>query len=456
MTRTLKDYARHYEDCKVLRCVATVFSPRVLPCGGDADYYLHDDRDHRHFHDFAPGACSCDLDALLAECVPSEQKITRIEIIDESGRLFVEYADHIELSHQDEGRTLKAFIHGPRVAPPETTEPRKYSACRICGRGPTTLAQHIAIATYGVHTDANGKPNQPNNGTAYCDQCEDETLVAQPLPAPETETPQGCEVCGKELFQSAQKRCSTHWNWPAARSAPPPGIKQHPEDLIDDIGTSAPSPSDVEQAHRAFSEGLARVVLNLSDTTKMEAALKELIPQRDAAFAAVRQESAAEIDRLRAELTIASDIKALADSEDAILRNFDAAIQPLISRAEQAEAALSKMKSLCGAVYQMAGAAGAPVRFLDALSEAANGGAFESDGLLPVLESEFALSRPHPLDVLARPEINGKRLTPVAWSKERGFYWSPDGVYYRREDVDTLLTLTVTLAQEKGKSETTD
>ena len=72
--------------------------------------------------------------------------------------------------------------HQP-LAPPQTPEPskaRKYSACRICGRGPQTMAQHIAIATFGVHTDAVHQPNQPNNGTAYCDQCEDETLVIQP------------------------------------------------------------------------------------------------------------------------------------------------------------------------------------------------------------------------------------------------------------------------------------
>lgn len=29
-------------------------------------------------------------------------------------------------------------------------------------------------------------------------------------------------------------------------------------------------------------------------------------------------------------------------------------------------------------------------------------------------------------------------LTPVAWSKERGFYWSPDGAYYRRADVNAM------------------
>lgn len=72
-----------------------------------------------------------------------------------------------------------------------TTE-AKYSACRTCGRGPTTMTQHAAIAAYGVHTDANGKPNQPNNGTAYCDQCEDETLVVQPAAPVTPEPPRTC------------------------------------------------------------------------------------------------------------------------------------------------------------------------------------------------------------------------------------------------------------------------
>ena len=63
--------------------------------------------------------------------------------------------------------------------PAETPNKRKYSQCRICGRGARTKAQHDYIAACCVHTDALHRPNQPNKGTAYCDQCEDETLVIQ-------------------------------------------------------------------------------------------------------------------------------------------------------------------------------------------------------------------------------------------------------------------------------------
>ena len=38
-------------------------------------------------------------------------KITRLEVIDETGRAYVKYFDgSLELSYQDEGRTLKIFI----------------------------------------------------------------------------------------------------------------------------------------------------------------------------------------------------------------------------------------------------------------------------------------------------------------------------------------------------------
>ena len=60
-------------------------------------------------------------------------------------------------------------------------------------------------------------------------------------------------------------------------------------------------------------------------------------------------------------------------------------------RAERAEAEVAALRGLAAAVYQMAGACGAPVRFLDALSAAANGSVTPdmADALLPVSESEF-------------------------------------------------------------------
>lgn len=63
-----------------------------------------------------------------------------------------------------------------------------------------------------------------------------------------------------------------------------------------------------------------------------------------------------------------------------------------LSRALEAEQARVKnYKGLCAAAYQMAGAANAPVRFLDALSDAAEGMCMEDavEHLLPVQADEF-------------------------------------------------------------------
>lgn len=36
--------------------------------------------------------------------------VTRIEVIDETGRVYVKYGVEVELSYQDAGRTLKVFV----------------------------------------------------------------------------------------------------------------------------------------------------------------------------------------------------------------------------------------------------------------------------------------------------------------------------------------------------------
>lgn len=36
--------------------------------------------------------------------------VTRIEVIDETGRVYVKYGAAVELSYQDDGRTLKVFV----------------------------------------------------------------------------------------------------------------------------------------------------------------------------------------------------------------------------------------------------------------------------------------------------------------------------------------------------------
>jgi len=43
-----------------------------------------------------------------------ENKITRFEVIDESGRVYVRHEVSVELSVQDGGKTLKVFIKGEK------------------------------------------------------------------------------------------------------------------------------------------------------------------------------------------------------------------------------------------------------------------------------------------------------------------------------------------------------
>jgi len=138
-------------------------------------------------------------------------------------------------------------------APPQTPEPLKgkYSACRICGRGASSKAAHRTIATHGVHTDALHQPNRPNNGTAYCDQCEDETLVilSAPLaPAVEPEPPK------TETIEVARQRVDVAAEafWPCADDAPNYGQLECGWDAAIDAliaavrAESSPAPGAVE------------------------------------------------------------------------------------------------------------------------------------------------------------------------------------------------------------------
>jgi hypothetical protein len=40
----------------------------------------------------------------------SDSQITRVEVIDETGRQYVRHDAHVELSLQDNGKTLKIFV----------------------------------------------------------------------------------------------------------------------------------------------------------------------------------------------------------------------------------------------------------------------------------------------------------------------------------------------------------
>jgi hypothetical protein len=42
--------------------------------------------------------------------IRSRHKVTRFEVIDESGRVLMRRPVHVELAYQDDGRTLKVFL----------------------------------------------------------------------------------------------------------------------------------------------------------------------------------------------------------------------------------------------------------------------------------------------------------------------------------------------------------
>jgi hypothetical protein len=42
------------------------------------------------------------------------EKVTRVEIIDSTGRAYVKYGVRVEIALQDDGRTLKVFVNEVR------------------------------------------------------------------------------------------------------------------------------------------------------------------------------------------------------------------------------------------------------------------------------------------------------------------------------------------------------
>lgn len=54
--------------------------------------------------------------AAAKACCPDA--VTRFEVIDRTGRAYVRYGVSIELSYQDEGRTLKVFVEDSSSSEP--------------------------------------------------------------------------------------------------------------------------------------------------------------------------------------------------------------------------------------------------------------------------------------------------------------------------------------------------
>jgi hypothetical protein len=73
-------------------------------------YELADLKSRDYYYDgFTNGYNQCQQDMADVDNV----KVTRFEVIDENGRVYVKnslYNCHLELSYQDDGRTLKVFI----------------------------------------------------------------------------------------------------------------------------------------------------------------------------------------------------------------------------------------------------------------------------------------------------------------------------------------------------------
>lgn len=70
-----------------------------------ADKYANQFMDGRDaYYGYKEGYTQCQNDIL------HDQTVTRFEVIDESGRVYVAKDCKVELSYQDDGRTLKVFI----------------------------------------------------------------------------------------------------------------------------------------------------------------------------------------------------------------------------------------------------------------------------------------------------------------------------------------------------------
>jgi hypothetical protein len=68
------------------------------------DKFMDKYDDHPHYYSFMEGYTQCQNDML------HDQTVTRFEVIDENGRVYVAKDCKVELSYQDDGRTLKIFI----------------------------------------------------------------------------------------------------------------------------------------------------------------------------------------------------------------------------------------------------------------------------------------------------------------------------------------------------------
>lgn len=68
-------------------------------------HYNKDNNCHKKRKAFIKGYTQCQEDML------HDQRVTRFEVIDENGRVYTKRDCKVELSYQDDNRTLKVFIN---------------------------------------------------------------------------------------------------------------------------------------------------------------------------------------------------------------------------------------------------------------------------------------------------------------------------------------------------------
>jgi len=104
----------------------------------------------------------------------------------------------------------------------------------------------------------------------------------------------------------------------------------------------------------------------------------------------------------------AQDGSFLAEETRLIHKSWEAASQ-------QANAEVERLRELCGMAYQLAGVHDAPEKWLDALSNAASGRPFSTDGLLPYMPDAVCEAEVRALEL--EREIEALRAEVEEWKR---------------------------------------
>ncbi len=67
------------------------------------DEFINKYDDNLHYYSFVEGYTQCHEDN-------NTSKVTRVEVVDKTGKVYSKWDCNVELSYQDNGRTLKVFV----------------------------------------------------------------------------------------------------------------------------------------------------------------------------------------------------------------------------------------------------------------------------------------------------------------------------------------------------------